>query len=196
MSIENTRTTEHKILDLFIERWSPRAFIPTPITDEELFSILEAGKWAPSAGNSQPWKMVYAKREDETWDKFVDNLVPPNQVWAKNASALVFVCSEKEITFPGQTEAKPATHASFDAGCAWGYMALQATSLGLKAHGMAGIDIEKIKATLNVPDSLKIEMAFAIGKQGDKSTLPEPYQAREAPSPRRPISETAFRGSF
>ena len=61
---------------------------------------------------------------------------------------------------------------------------------------MVGFDMERAFAELNVPQGYRVEAAIAIGRQGDKSLLPEPMQAREAPSSRKPLSELMLEGGF
>ncbi len=61
---------------------------------------------------------------------------------------------------------------------------------------MAGIEMDRIKTELHVPDDHRIEAGIVIGKIGPKTLLPEMLQAREFPSPRKPISEIAFEGGF
>ncbi|WP_188780748.1 nitroreductase family protein [Marmoricola endophyticus] len=48
---------------LLAGRGSPTAFDgAAEVTDEEAATLLEAARWAPSAGNSQPWAFVLARR--------------------------------------------------------------------------------------------------------------------------------------
>jgi hypothetical protein len=61
---------------------------------------------------------------------------------------------------------------------------------------MAGIERDKIRQGLAVPDGYSIEAAVAVGRLGDKSLLPEQLQAREVPSPRKPVAEFAGEGRF
>lgn len=190
------RTTEHDIHRVFIDRWSPRAFTGESIDEHALLSFFEAARWAPSAFNVQPWRFVYARRDTPAWAPLFDTLAEFNQGWAKDAAALAVVISSKVWLPPGKTETQPfATH-SFDAGAAWVSLALQATAAGWHTHGMAGFDKDKLRANLGVPDDFALEAVVAIGKLGDKSTLPESLQAREAPSPRRPLNETVAEGRF
>ena len=49
------RHADHKISDIFINRWSPRAMSGESIAHEELMSLFEAARWAPSSFNGQPW---------------------------------------------------------------------------------------------------------------------------------------------
>lgn len=196
MTAVNSRTADHPISGIFLERWSPRAFTGEDMPEETLVTILEAACWAPSGYNFQPWRFVYARKGTAHWERLLSMLNPFNQSWAKSASALVIVFSKKREIPPGKDAESPNRSHSFDAGCAWGYMALQATQLGWQAHGMAGIEIDKIRGEFNVPEGYEIEAGVAIGRQGHKSTLPEALQARETPSGRRSLVEIAEEGAF
>ena len=186
------RKTDHSILPLFTDRWSPRAFDPRPIDDATLFTLFEAARWSPSSMNLQPWRFVYAKRGDANWDAFISALMEMNQLWARNASALVYIISDTQMMYKG--EQRPSHSHSFDAGAAWMALALQASSMGLITHGMAGVDFDKARTIVKAPDNFRIEAAVAIGYPGNKDDLPEALQARELPSDRRPVSETIFNG--
>ncbi len=196
MTTANSRSADHPIEAFFLERWSPRAFTGEPIPDADLHTIFEAARWAPSSFNSQPWRFLYAKRDTPAFAKFLGLLVEFNQSWAKNASVLIIVLSKKTFAPPGKTEAKPSHSHSFDAGAAWGYLALQAARSGYAAHAMAGFDIPRAAVELNVPDDYRIEAAVAIGRLGDKSILPESIRAREQPNSRNPQSDFVFEGGF
>jgi len=83
------RTADRSIDPLFVDRWSPRAMSGEPITRDELFQLFEAARWAPSSGNSQPWRMLYAHRDGPHWPTFFGLLASGNQVWCVNAAVLV-----------------------------------------------------------------------------------------------------------
>ena len=183
-----------RVLDLFVQRWSPRAFDESEISQEDLESILEAGGWAPSAFNIQPWTFLCARRGDENWERFLSLLVEFNQDWTKNASALVYIVSNR---MQGRGEKKSPNHShSFDAGAAWICAALQAGAMGYHAHGMTGIQFGKAEKELGIPDDHRLEAAFAIGRKAGKETLPESLQEGEGPSGRKPVSETIIAGNF
>jgi nitroreductase len=196
MTTENPRIADHPIERVFLDRWSPRAFTGETIPQSVLFTIFEAARWAPSSYNSQPWRFLYATNGNAHWDKFLNLLIPFNQSWAKTASALVFAVSETTMNMQGKDARIPSHSHSFDTGAAWGYLALQATFLGWHAHGMVGIEFDRIKTELKVPDDHRIEAAIAIGKLGPKTLLPEALQAREFPSDRKPVAEIALEGGF
>jgi len=192
----NSRTADHEIESLFLERWSPRAYTEEEIPEADLFSMFEAARWAPSSYNSQPWTFLYARRSSPDWDKFLGLLIEFNQGWAKRAGALVIIASNSLMLPPGAEKPVPSHSHSFDTGAAWGAFALQGAKLGWHAHGMAGFDIPRAFTELNLPAGYLVEAAAAVGRLADKSILPEFLQGREVPSPRKPIGEFAFAGSF
>lgn len=189
--MSTVRTSTYPINEQFLKRWSPRAFTDKPVSEEQVLTVLEAARWAPSASNLQPWRFFYGVRGEPEFDTLLSLLVPFNEGWAKNAGALIFITSV--TSFDGSRQ--NITN-SFDAGSAFMSLSLQAHSMGMVAHGMAGIDFEKVPNVLRLPDNLKVEAAVAIGYQGDASNLSESLQKRETPSQRRPLLEIAFKGHF
>lgn len=195
-TLANGRATEHDIDPIFPERWSPRAFTGEAMPQSELMRLFEAARWAPSAFNAQPWRFVYAHRDTPSWATLFDILIPYNQMWVANASVLIFLISDRFRRVEGQPPAPMHSH-SFDAGAAWANLALQATRGGWAAHGMVGFDMAKAYETLGVPEAdYRVEAAIAVGRQADKSVLPEAFQSREAASPRNPAAGFIMEGRF
>ncbi len=191
------RKADHPISSLFLRRWSPRAFDASSMPEADLLTLLEAARWAPSAYNIQPWRFVYALRDDSDWEHYLALLDPFNADWAGAASALLFLVSDRLMPKGRETHSPTAsqTH-SFDAGAAWAHLALQATALGYQAHAMAGIRFEAIRQRLSIPDHYHIEIAVAIGRQAAASRLPPELRQRETPSSRLPLDRIAFAGHF
>ncbi len=196
MTTVGTRTSDHEIDPIFLERWSPRAFTGEPIGDEELMQIFEAARWAPSSYNSQPWRFVYARRDTPHWEPMLSLLNDANRSWAKNAAVVMILASSSTMIVPGQQNPIPSWSHSLDAGSAWAYLALQATKLGWYAHGMVGFDRDRAFAELGFPEGYRVEAAIAIGRRGDPSILPEPVRAREMMNGRKPLAETVYEGKF
>lgn len=192
----NGRAAEHDVDPMFLHRWSPRAFTGEPMPHDLVMSLFEAARWAPSAFNAQPWRFIYAHRDTADWDRLFDVLIPYNQAWVKDASVLIYVVSDRFRRADGHDPAPIHSH-SFDAGAAWGYLALQAHRIGWAAHGMAGFDLPRAYEVLGVDESqYRVEAAIAVGRPADKSVLAEPFRSREAPSPRNPVSSFTFEGRF
>jgi nitroreductase len=190
------RPTTYPVDAQFTERWSPRAYTGEAIAEETLLSFLEAARWAPSASNIQPWRFIYALRDTPAWAPVFAGLVPFNQTWAKNASALVVVLSKKTNVPAGKTEAAPNPWHAFDAGAAWMSLALQAHAAGWKAHAAGGFDAKVLRANLGIADDHDIHAVVMVGRQGDKASLPEALQARELPSNRTPLAQLVAHGRF
>lgn len=190
--MKTSRQSGYPIQSLILNRWSPRALSGEAITDEQLLSLFEAARWAPSSYNNQPWRFIYAKRDTEHWERLFGLMGEFNQGWTHRASALVVVISKKTFDFNGT----PCRTHSFDSGAAWQNLALEASAQGLVAHGMEGFDYDRAHTELNVPDEYQVEAMIAIGKPGNKEDLSPELQEREAPSDRRPLQEIIMEGHF
>jgi nitroreductase len=187
-----TRTADAPVDPLFVDRWSPRAMSGQAITDEELFVLFEAARWAPSSGNLQPWRMFYAHRDTPDWPTFFGLLKANNQTWCRNAGVLIVVASQQ---FSSRSGAPLRTN-SYDAGAAWANFALQGTRSGLVVHGMGGFDYEQAQQQLEIPETWRVEAMIAVGRPGNRAELPESLQARETPSQRQPVSAFVYKGGW
>lgn len=179
------REFDHPIDDQFIDRWSPRSFKKQEMDKNDLFSILEAARWAPSCMNEQPWLLFYPEDSNQL-KSFQNLLVPANKVWAENASTLLYLFARKNFKKDGSIN----RHAPFDCGAAWMSIALQARKLGFYSHAMAGIKLDEVYKAFNLSEKeYECMCAIAIGFKAEKELLPEKLQERESPSPRAPISD-------
>lgn len=185
------RKSEHAIDPVFIDRWSARAMSGETISESELMVLFEAARWAPSSMNFQPWRMLYALRDSPYWPLFLGLLTERNQIWARQAGALVVFISKTKFD-----DGRACVTHSFDAGAAWENFALQASERHLVVHGMQGFDYERARRELGIPEEFHVDAMAVVGKPGDKAELPEGLRARELPSNRRPLSETVREGRF
>jgi nitroreductase len=171
---------------MFTDRWSPRAFDATPLTDAQVHALFEAARWAPSCFNEQPW-LFYFTRSDEGRARFLTALVKRNQQWAQTAPLLGFMCARRTFS-RGNKENR---HAAFDTGAAWMSLALQARRLGLYAHAMAGFSRDTAYNILEISrDEYHVMAAFVVGSKGDMSQLPDDFHDMETPNSRKPYAET------
>ena len=191
----SSRIPDHKVHPVFAGRWSPRAYTGEAISDADLFTAFEAARWSPSAGNAQPWRFIYAKRDSAAWLKFFDLLAEVNKRWAVQSAALVVVISQK-LRRDQSGVLQPSKFHSYDTGAAWQSFALQASLLGWSTRGIGGFDRDKARAVLNIPDDYHVEAALTIGRQADSSILPPELQEKEKPTGRLPVSELIFEGGF
>jgi len=186
------RKADYPIEDIFIERWSPRAMSGHALTGDEIMTLFEAARWAPSTFNVQEWRFLYATKDSSHWPTFFDLLVEFNQSWCEKAALLGLVLSQS--VFP--RNGKPNPVHVFDSGMAYYGLALQGARMGLVVHGMAGFDPEKARRELKVPEEFSINAMFAVGRPGDPDQLPEGIRDQEVPSDRRPTAESICEGPF
>ena len=185
----NPRIAAAGVEPLFVNRWSPRSFLPEPLTDDQVTGLFEAARWAPSSFNRQPWLFLY---ETDGPDRplFDSILMPSNRAWAARAPLIGFIFANT-TTADGK---RPRT-AQFDTGAAWMSLALQATARGIAVHGMAGIDHDAAYAKLGVEARFYTVMCgFAAGRIGPPDALPDELREREYPNDRKPIEDVVSRG--
>ncbi len=186
------RKADYPISSFILNRWSPRAMSGEPISKEELFTLFEAARWAPSSYNNQPWIFIYGMQGTDAWKTLHALQVPFNQEWTKKSSALVLIVSKNNF----YQNDKPAITHSFDTGAAWMALALEGHEKGLVVHGMQGFDYEAAKSKLHIPKDYTVEAMAAIGRPAPKETLSPELQAKEVPSTRRPLADFVMEGSF
>jgi len=184
------------VASIFIDRWSPRAYTGETIDDATLLSLFEAARWAPSANNSQPWRFIYAKNGSAHWDDLFALLNENNQRWVNRAAVLIALVSKKTHVRPGETAASPLKNHSLDAGAAWASLAFQAYQLGWRTRAIGGFNRDAAPEVLGVPEGYQVEILIAVGKQADKSVLPEDFHEREQPTPRKPVEKFVAEGKF
>lgn len=187
---QNRRDPEVEVDALFLDRWSPRALSPQPLTAREIDTLFEAARWAPSCFNDQPWLFRYAVTPDDR-ERFSRPLSFKNRNWTVNAPLLIYVLTRRRFAHNDRDN----RHAPFDAGAAWMALALQARRLGLFAHAMAGFDREAAAQILSVDlADYDIMAAVAVGRYGDPTALSEELRSSEAPNDRKPHAAVAVEG--
>ncbi len=184
---------DYPILPLLRQRWSPRSFADRPVEPAKLLSILEAARWSASGGNGQPWYFLLAKREDqEEYAKLAACLNPSNAEWADQAPVLLLTVASM-VTSNG----RPNRHAFHDVGLATQNLTIQALSLALYVHPMAGFSADKARELFAIPEGYEPVTMLALGYLGEAEALSEQRRQQEtAPRTRKPLSEFVFSGSW
>jgi len=141
------------ILEVIKTRRSTRKYEPSPLSEEEINKILEAGRWAPSAANSQPWRFIVL-RSQEVRKKLAGTLT-----WGR-------FLSEAPLGIAITIIPRASNHPVEDGAAATQNMLLEAHSLGLGACwiGTYGSgDEERAKKVLNIPEDERLLSVIAIG---------------------------------
>jgi len=180
------------LINLLKSRRSIRAFKPDPIPDEFIQKIVEAARWAPSGGNSQPWEFIVIKNreiKDRMADLFVESTRPVRRAEMTREKELRVPALEREIAEPGFKNAPvfilvcgdPRLNEAFPLlvcqksgmevltstlACAFLCMHLAAKSLGLGSQWVSatgGLMEDPLKKLLEIPDKFKIYDMMAVG---------------------------------
>ena len=178
-----TRQFHYDIMPEIKTRFAARAFNGRPLPQETFNALVEAASFAPSCFNEQPWRFVVAT--GERFDSLLHCLTEKNQSWCKRAAGLILLVSKKTFTQNG----KPNFWHLSDAGCAAGFLMLEAERRGLYAHPMAGFSKPKARETFQIDEDFEIIQVIAVGEPGDVSELSEDLQAIEFPKPRKHYAE-------
>lgn len=172
------------ILEEIMKRRSGRAFSDKQVSDEMLESILEAGRWAPSCGNTQAWNFVVLRDTDALTQ--AHEALSRGNAYAKAAPIIILVAAKED----GGCPAHGLPYFAMDVGLAVENMLLQTVHLGLLGHPTAGWNEDKLKELTGIPDEYRIVTVVFIGYEGDPDMLDERSREKEkAPRTRRELSE-------
>lgn len=168
---------------LLESRRSVRAFLPTEVSGEDIDGLMEAARWSPSGGNRQPWH--YILRVSESSRAALGACLSRGNQWALAAPLLVTQVTRIEDA--GQSNGVP--YAFFDAGLSVMCLIVEAQSRGLRAHPMAGWNLEALVAELGIPAGYQPTVVIAVGHEGSLEQLdPATREKEEKPRVRRPLT--------
>jgi nitroreductase len=184
--------SDHPILKILADRWSPYGFEDRSVTEDDLCSLFEAARWAASSYNEQPWNYLVATRKTPSeFERLLSCLVEANRAWAKAAPVLVLGVVSLRFA-KNDKDNRAAVH---DLGLASGNLVVEATTRGLSVHQMIGILPDKAREVYQIPEHYEAWTAMAIGYKADAALLLEALKERDlAPRQRKPLSEFVFTG--
>jgi len=146
-------------------RRSVRAYNAQDIDEEKLNKVLEAGRLAPSASNSQDWKFIVVK-DNDTRARLAQ--AASQQAFVGEAPIIIVACATRQsIMSCGQPR-----H-TVDLSIAMSFMILQATELGLGTCWIGAFDEGEVKSILGIPESVRVVAITPLGYPA-MATRPRP----------------------
>ncbi len=185
-----TETLERPVVDtldeagralLFTEARTANTWDDTPVTDEELTSVWELAKWAPTSANTQPLRVLYV-RPGEGRDRLVKFMTDGNKAKTEAAPAVAVLAVDTRFhehiptVFPMRPQMKDMFEENeelrvaggrFNAALQAGYFILAVRALGLAAGPMAGYDAAGLDAEFFPGGRYKSILVVNIGHPGE-----------------------------
>ncbi len=174
-----------ELIEAIKTRRSIRRYKSTPVRDEDIETVLEAARWAPSWANTQSWKFVVVK-DSGIKAKLAETLSPgnPATLAIKDAPVVIAACAElgKAGCYKGVAVTEKGDWYMFDAALAMQNLVLAAHSLGLGTVHVGALDHKRAAQILGLPDGISMVELTPLG-----------YPAEDAKAPRRKeLSEFVF----
>ena len=174
VSLEADQPLLHPLL---AGRWSPTTFDAShELAASEIEALLEAARWAPSAGNSQPWAFIVGRRGDATHARLVQYLARSSAAWAPAASLLVANLAHRYVE---DTDWEYSEFSLYDLGQAVAHLTVQAQALGLHVRQFRAFDRAGLAGEFAVPQHWEVTTMAAVGRAAATSTA---QSARERSS--------------
>ncbi|WP_240805639.1 nitroreductase family protein [Streptomyces sp. A1547] len=178
-----------RIHPLLADRFSPYKFDPSGLVDDHALELLlEAARWSPSAGNSQPWGFFPVRPGEPDHERVLRHLAPSSARWAADAGLLVVALTRRHVDDSGTVYSE---FADYDLGQAVAHLSIQAQAMGLASHQFRAFDLEALTGELRPNPGWSIVSMIAVGRAAD-----EPPVVRERRStadlraaPWRPVGD-------
>ncbi|HKZ94576.1 MAG TPA: nitroreductase family protein [Candidatus Bathyarchaeia archaeon] len=171
------------VIEAIKSRRSVRAFTDQPVSEEEVEKLIDAARWAPSAGNIQPWEFIVA-RDPEVKRGLCEAAL--NQKFIEEAPVVIVVCANPARSGQGYGSRGINLYCLQDTAAATQNILLAAHAMELATCWVGAFKEEKAKQVLNAPDGLRPIAIIPVGHADENP------RAR----PRRSLSDIVHREAF
>ncbi|KXB00612.1 hypothetical protein AKJ48_00725 [candidate division MSBL1 archaeon SCGC-AAA261O19] len=158
-----------KVSKAISERRSVRKFKSDPVSEEDLNKILEAARWAPSAGNAQPVELVVLKEKDQKEELVKASL---GQAFLAEAPIDIVVCANVPRTKKRYGERGSEMYVYHDTAAAAQNIHLMALALGYGTCWVGAFDDEAVEEVINAPDNIEPHVIIPVGKPAESPNPP------------------------
>ena len=163
-------------LKLIKKRKSIRKFKPDAIPEDDILSLLEAARWAPSAGNKQPLEIVIVKSTEQK-EKLVNAAL--NQKFIGQVPLVFVVCADVDRSSARYAKRGETLYAIQDTAAATQNILLMATALNYGTVWVGAFNEEAVSSILKLPSNVRPLAIIPIGRAAQDPS----------PRPRRSIKE-------
>lgn len=144
-----------KIHSLLKSRKSCRKYLAKSVSMQDVYTILEGARWAPSGKNGQPWRFVIVK------EKKIKNRIADCSIykeWMREADTYIVIYLDKESSYNYKKDLQAI-------GAAIENICLQASSMGIGTCWIGEILVKEreVNKIINVPDTYELMAVICVG---------------------------------
>lgn len=141
-------------LNLACSRYSTRSFTDRPVSEDDLASILQAGRVAPTATNAQPQRIVVIRSKSG-----LAKLTEAARIY--DAPLAILICADHTESWKRRQDGKDS--ADIDASIVTTHIMMEATSLKLATLWICAFDPDRIRRQCRLPDHVEPINLLAVG---------------------------------
>ena len=164
-------------------RRSVRAYASREVSDETVERLIDAARWAPSAGNVQPWEFIIV-RSSEIKHKLAAAAL--NQTFIEEAPVVIVVCADKQRSAQTYGSRGASLYCIQDTAAAIQNLHLAAYALGLGTCWVGAFREDQATEALRLPPHIRPVAIIPVGYPAEKPK----------PRPRRSLEEIIHRETF
>lgn len=142
---------------LINKRFSVRKYKDTPVENEKLLQVLEAGRLAPSAVNNQPWHFIVIRDPGNL--KKTKSIY--HREWTREAPVIIIICADHSQSWKRESDGKDSS--DIDAAIAVDHMTLQAAELGLGTCWVCNFDTRACANLFKLPENIEPVVMLPLG---------------------------------
>lgn len=146
-------------------RRSIRAYTSEPVSDEEIEKLIDAARFAPSAGNIQPWHFIVVK---DAKNKQKLAIAALDQSFIEEASVVIVVCADETQSSQGYSSRGTTLYCIQDTAAATENILLAACALGLGTCWIGAFREELVKKALGAPPNIRPVAIVPVGHAAEK----------------------------
>ena len=171
------------VLEAIKERRSIRAYTDEKVSEEDVERLIEAARWAPSAGNIQPWAFVVVK-EVETKRKLSSATL--NQTLIQEAPVVIVVCADLTRSSRVYGSRGEKLYSLQDTAAATENILLAAQELGLATCWVGAFHEDEVAKAVKAPKNMRPVAMVAVGYPAERPAAPQ----------KRLVNEIVHYGTF
>jgi len=171
------------VFEAIKSRRSVRAFTNQSVSDEEVTKLIDAARWAPSAGNIQPWEFIVVR---DPKVKRGLSAAALDQTFIEEAPVVIVACANQLRSGRGYGGRGVNLYCLQDTAAATQNMLLAAHALGLATCWVGAFHEEEARKVLNIPNGVRPVAIIPVGHPAEKPEAPK----------RRSLSEIVHHETF